>query len=329
MAGRARSAKRRTKRRSPPKEQGKAIALYHDMRVEEDFERCAQRLFEILQYAARKLPDQRRILFLDIQGHRNELGAFDHDAWEILRYFVLEYLFPYLSEVYTPLIGVKNSKPQRNDVPEQLVIYPPPDGSTEYNVHALMPRCRESHPAFRKSPPSVKAIADYLGMSEPCCLICWQTPVERAHALPKSLGGSYDVRNYALLCPRHHKLAPDVSDAEAFWAWIDYVSIRDNHEKWPSSPGLGQLDVCLPEDGPAKDRADFNYTVRRELVELYGWQDQDFADMGWNLQSEFHRVMADATGEHFAVRRKPSTYAWAYDTARKRLRASLPAEPVD
>ena len=66
--------------------------------------------------------------------------------------------------------------------------------------------------------------------------------------------------------------------------------------------------------------------VRRELTELYGWQEDDFAAMNWNLQSEFYEVLTEATGEHFAVKRKPSTYAWAYDTARKRLRATLPPE---
>ena len=328
MPRQSRSAKTRKKRASPHKKPAPAIALYHDMRVEEDFERCAQRLFEIVQHAVRRFPTKRRILYLDIQGHRNELGAFDHDAWEILRYFVLEFLFPYLSEAYTPLIGVKNSKPQRNDVPERLVIYPSPDGSTEYDTRTLIARSRESQPELRKSPPSVKAIADYLGMNEPCCLICWQTPIERAHSLPRSLGGSYDVRNYALLCPRHHKLAPDVSDAEAFWAWVDYVSLRDSHEKWAKAPGelLERLNISLPRAGLAKDRADFNDMVRRELTELYGWQEDDFAAMNWNLQSEFYEVLTEATGEHFAVKRKPSTYAWAYDTARKRLRATLPPE---
>lgn len=317
MAGHARAARKRKKPSLPPK-----VALYHDMRVEENFERCAQRLFKIVRFAIQEYPGQCRVLYLDIQGHRNHLGAFDHDAWEILGYFLLKYLGPYLTEIHTPMYTIENSKPQRNDIPKELIIYAALDGSTDYDIRALSPRSRESRPTARNSPPSVRAIADYLGMSEPCCLICWQAPVERAHALPKSLGGSYDVRNYALLCPRHHKEAPDVSDAEAFWAWVDYVSVRDGHEKWVNAPRelLEMLNIRLPGAGRAKDRADFNDMIRRELVELYGWQEQDFSAMSWDLQSEVYRVLASATGEHFGVKRKSSTYAWAYDTARKRLR---------
>jgi hypothetical protein len=303
------------------------IGLYRDMLVAEDFERCAQRLFKTLQFAAQNYPNQPRILYLEIQGHQNELEGFDRDAWEIIGFFVPEFLAPYLTEIHTPLYSIKNPGPQREDVPEELIIYPPPDGSNEFDVHLLSPRSRESGSTARKSRPSVKAIADYLGMDEPCCLICWQTPIERAHALPKALGGSYDVRNYALLCPRHHQQAPDVSDAEAFWAWVDYVTIRDGHEKWTNLPKdlQKQLNIRIPETGLARDHADFSDMIHRELVELYGWQERDFATMTWELQSEFQRLLSEATSDHFGVKRKSSTYAWAYDKARKRLNYNDPS----
>lgn len=47
----------------------KGIALYHDMRVEEDFAKCASRLFSTLRHAAASDPGAPRHLFLDIQGH--------------------------------------------------------------------------------------------------------------------------------------------------------------------------------------------------------------------------------------------------------------------
>ncbi|MEU7577077.1 hypothetical protein AB0B50_05660 [Streptomyces sp. NPDC041068] len=62
----------------------KGIALYHDMRVEEDFTKCATRLFSILKQAAAASPGAPRYLFLDIQGHRNAAGGYDADALEII-----------------------------------------------------------------------------------------------------------------------------------------------------------------------------------------------------------------------------------------------------
>ena len=125
--------------------------------------------------------------------------------------------------------------------------------------------------------PSVQAIASYIGMSPPRCLICLKTPVERAHAVPKSLEGSYDLRNFALLCPDHHKQAPDIADAEGFWAWIDYMGMRQNRAKhgWPASDHPRMLGIYLPlVEGSANEQVEFIQTVQRELVELYGWGEE-------------------------------------------------------
>ncbi|MER6208598.1 hypothetical protein [Streptomyces sp. NPDC001642] len=76
----------------------KGIALYHDMRVEEDFTKCATRLFSILGLAAEKSPGAPRYVYLDVQGHRNAAGGYDADALEIIREFLLGFLGPYFTE---------------------------------------------------------------------------------------------------------------------------------------------------------------------------------------------------------------------------------------
>ena len=45
--------------------------------------------------------------------------------------------------------------------------------------------------------------------------------LERAHAIPRAIGGSDDAANLALLCPTCHRAAPDTADAAYFWRWID------------------------------------------------------------------------------------------------------------
>ena len=268
---------------------------------------------------AEGVPGAPRRLFLDIQGHRNDANGYNRDAFEILKDFLLGFMMPYLDELHAPLYNVKNSKGQRNDMPQELVIYSNHE-SDRYGGASLQSRSRESQPVARKTTVSPKALAEYLGTDE-ACLICWGTPAERAHALPKSLGGSNDVRNFAFLCERHHKGAPDVADAEAFWAWIDYTCERDGHEKLARLPSelLEEFGIAVPPSA-GKRNADFWSAVRTELVGLYGWTEEETTRISSELLSEYYRVLEQATTSHFNVARKASTHAWAYDAARRRIR---------
>jgi hypothetical protein len=291
------------------------------MRVEENFERCVQRLFKLLQFAQEKEPGASRILYLDVQGHRNMAGGFDRDAFELMSDFLCSVLMQYLTEAWTPLVHLENLEGQRNDMPSQLVITPPSDGiPLEYDVLALEPRSREDLPDRPASKASRQAIASYLDTDQ-SCQICWAVPAQRAHAVPKSLGGSSDVRNFALLCDRHHKEAPDVADAEAFWAWVDYASERDGHEKLGlvAPERLRKLGVRKSRQNPPAANSGFWAAVREELVELYGWNDQDFRMITPELLAEYHDILDKSTTKHFNVERKVSTHAWAYDVSRKRL----------
>jgi hypothetical protein len=98
------------------------VALYHVVFEHENFEASAQHIFEIVKYAQKNFPNQKRILFLDIEGHRNAAGGFDPDMFELQQEFLIGFLVPYLSEFYCPLIGAKNPKPQRNDISDSFVV---------------------------------------------------------------------------------------------------------------------------------------------------------------------------------------------------------------
>lgn len=302
----------------------KRIMLYHDMAVYENFERCAHRIFQILKTAQRSMPGAPRSIYLRVQGHKNDAGGYDRDSYEIIHSFILQYLLPYLTQASTPLIEVKNSRKQRNDLPDQLLIaYPDDDDGFWYDVDLLSVQAREHTVNGRKSAPSKEAIADYLGMDcDPCCLICWKTPAERAHVVPISLGGSMDVRNFALLCSEHHREAPDIADAEGFWAWVDYAEMRDSGSKWEGeSDKVREWALNLGSRIGKVDRSESEFVaaIKFELAHLYGWGDSDFLKFSWELSEEYHRVLDAATGKHFGIEKKVSTHAWAYNVALYRL----------
>lgn len=299
-----------------------SVVIYHDMAVYENFERCARRIWEMIKGAQDAAPGKPRQLFLDVQGHRNAAGGYDRDALEIINEFTLGFLLPYLTEATTSFHRVRNKYPQQNDLADLLEFsYPEDDERFWYNVDLLPLRPRETSASDSKGAPTLKAIADYLGM-DACCLVCWGKPAERAHVVPQSLGGSMDVRNFALLCAEHHRQAPDIADAEAFWAWVDYAEIRDSGSKWTHAPeNVKQWIQALGVRTGIEDREEqkFLTAVRVELERLYTWSDDDFSNTSWDLLHEYHLVLEAATSKHFGVDKKVSTHAWAYHIARRRL----------
>jgi hypothetical protein len=111
---------------TPPREmdrETKALALYHCVYPEENFEKAARELFDLVAHTNEFFPNAKRSLFVDIEGHRTPTEAFDADMFELQKDFLLGFLMPFLVELHAPLIHAKNSKPQRGDLPEELRIY--------------------------------------------------------------------------------------------------------------------------------------------------------------------------------------------------------------
>jgi len=99
-----------------------SVAIYHLVYENEGFEESAQHLFKLVQDAQSKFPGKIRLLFLDIEGHRNSEGGFDSGMLELQKDFLLGFLNQFLSEIHTPLINAKNPNPQSDSIPERLII---------------------------------------------------------------------------------------------------------------------------------------------------------------------------------------------------------------
>jgi hypothetical protein len=100
----------------------KPVAIYHRVFENEDFTVAATQIYELVRRTQVRYPNARRVLFLDIDGHRNEKGGWDHDMWELQRHFLLPFMMPFLSELHIPLLTVGNNRCQRNDLVERLDI---------------------------------------------------------------------------------------------------------------------------------------------------------------------------------------------------------------
>lgn len=101
------------------------IALYHRVYRREDFEKAAKDLFDLLKSAQVKYPNVDRILYVDIDGHKNADGSYDHDMVELQKDFGMSFMGKFFSEVHFPLLHFINQNPQCNEIPKMLEIFSP------------------------------------------------------------------------------------------------------------------------------------------------------------------------------------------------------------
>lgn len=89
----------------------------------ENFETAANDLVCLLKNAQEKEPGKPRILYVDIEGHRNSEGGFDRDMFELQKDFGIGFFAQFFQEVHFPLASLKNDGEQNNDVPDKLQIW--------------------------------------------------------------------------------------------------------------------------------------------------------------------------------------------------------------
>ena len=65
------------------------IVLYHRVMRRENFEKAATDIFNLLKSAQTKSPNVARILYVDIDGHKNDQGGYDNDMFELQKDFGL------------------------------------------------------------------------------------------------------------------------------------------------------------------------------------------------------------------------------------------------
>ncbi len=100
------------------------VSLYHVVAETDTFEGAAQQLFALIQEAQGQLPDWPRVLYLDIEGHRDAQGRFEPDFVELQQEFLIAALGRFLTALDLPLLSVLNPEAQQNDLPEALRIGP-------------------------------------------------------------------------------------------------------------------------------------------------------------------------------------------------------------
>ena len=115
-----------------------SIVIAHRVHAHEDFNRTAQILLLLLNRAQRQHPGKKRCLFLEIDGHKNSAGEFDHDMFELQTKFMADFLIQFLTRVESPAGVFENPNPQNDTIPESLglikVDRPPSDGPDEFKT---------------------------------------------------------------------------------------------------------------------------------------------------------------------------------------------------
>lgn len=66
--------------------------IYHRVMKRENFEKAANDIYDLLVEAQKKYPDSPRVLYLDIDSHRNSENGFDKDMMELQKDFYCNFL---------------------------------------------------------------------------------------------------------------------------------------------------------------------------------------------------------------------------------------------
>jgi hypothetical protein len=117
-------------RRTMKEDPEKGVAIYHVVYAHEKFEKAAKMLLKLVRKVQETNPGAPRLLYLDIEGHRNAAGGFDADMLELQNEFLMGFLMPFLTEATCPMIRLRNPKGQDNDVPHDLAIMKAPTSSS-------------------------------------------------------------------------------------------------------------------------------------------------------------------------------------------------------
>ncbi len=99
-----------------------AALILHTMRADEGFDETAEILMKLIHDTQHKSPDAPRHLVFTVEGHRNDEGGYDEDAWELINNFIPGFLSRYLTQYEHPYAAVRMPNPQRNDPPQTVSI---------------------------------------------------------------------------------------------------------------------------------------------------------------------------------------------------------------
>lgn len=100
------------------------VAIYHVIFENENFNEAARALFNLTKESIKKYKHEKRILYLDIDGHRLSDGAFDNDMWELQFNFIAQNLLFYYTEINLPIAKIINPYEQiEEEIGDEFIIY--------------------------------------------------------------------------------------------------------------------------------------------------------------------------------------------------------------
>ena len=106
------------------------VSLRYDVEENASFEDAALGLFALLKDAERQFPGWPRLLYLNIEGHLDTFGRLEPEMIELQQEFLFSIVGPFVTAVAAPIVSGLNPAPQRNNLPDRLVLAPPGgDGS--------------------------------------------------------------------------------------------------------------------------------------------------------------------------------------------------------
>lgn len=96
------------------------VAIYHVVYENEGLEESAKTIYNLIYSCQENNKGCERILYLDIDGHTDEYGRFDNEMLELQQNFIIETLLPYLYEIHLPIISIRNTELQKNNLPKEM-----------------------------------------------------------------------------------------------------------------------------------------------------------------------------------------------------------------
>ena len=99
------------------------VSIYQRVTANDSFESAVEEAFFYVREAQDKYPDWPRIFYLEIDGHDGDRHGFDEDFFEFQQEFWFSTIAHFVYAFEIPITGgLVNPEPQRNDVPDQLIL---------------------------------------------------------------------------------------------------------------------------------------------------------------------------------------------------------------
>ncbi|PIQ60410.1 MAG: hypothetical protein COV99_11605 [Bacteroidetes bacterium CG12_big_fil_rev_8_21_14_0_65_60_17] len=102
------------------------VSIYHIVQQDDTFEEAVGTVFHLLKKAQQDYPDWPRVFYVDILGHKGDRSGFDDDFYEFQQEFWFSTIAHFVTAFEVPMLGgLVNPQPQRNDIPDELVLKGP------------------------------------------------------------------------------------------------------------------------------------------------------------------------------------------------------------